>query len=315
MNKDTIRHSALVLVFLGILAALLAAASWVYRPRDNTKQGGMDYVMAHGYLGEPAGSIDVFFVGSSEFYSGIAPMPMWERSGLSSYDFATGAQRSYNADAMVRELLQTHHPRLVVLDGYVALKQGNPDEAVFTKLSQWFPVLINHENWKRFDWETICSPVAYTHREINKGFRPDGRHAPASYAGFMTPSEERADLPLLNRLYLDHIMETCREAGVEVLFITLPSPENWDYARHNTLQDYADAAGVPLLDLNLMVTELGIDPECDYRDGGDHLNSAGAEKVSAYLADYLRETYHLEDHREDPALAGWKEDIMLYPEH
>ncbi len=314
MKKANLSSLIRVAAFLLVLALLLSGLSWLYRPRDNTKEGGMDYIMAHGYLGQSADGIDAFFVGSSEFYSGISPMLIWEESGITSYDYAIGAQRAYSADAMVEKLLRTHHPRLVVLDGYVALKRGDPDEAVFSMASRLFSILENHENWKRFDWEMLAAPVEYTHREINRGFRPDNRNTSITYAGFMREDDSRARFPLMNRLYLEHIRAVCQREDIPLLFIALPSPENWDYAHHNALQDYADKAGIELLDLNLMVDELDIDPETDFRDEGDHLNSDGAEKVSHYLAHYLAQQYGLQDHRGDPAYDDWAEDWAQYPE-
>ena len=314
MRQQTIRKVITVIAFLVGFALLLSLLSWVYRPRDNTKEGGMDYVMANGYLGEAADSIDVFFIGSSEFYSGVSPMVIWERNGITSYDLATGAQRTYNADAALVRMLKTHQPKLVVLDGYVALKQGNPDEGVFAQLASWFNVLDNHENWKKFGPAQLAAPAVYTHREINKGFRANWHHTETSFAGYMTPSEERWGIPLLNRMYLDHMRAVCARAGVQVMFLVLPSPENWDWAHHNSLQDYADAAGVPLLDLNLYVDELNIDPSVDFRDEGDHLNVKGARKVSEWLADWLRERYELPDRREEAQLALWHEDLEQYPE-
>lgn len=314
MKKELLRPAALILAFLSGLGLLLAGLSRVYLPRDNTKAGGMDYIMANGYLAEGADDIDVFFVGSSEFYSGISPMLIWNQEGITSYDYAIGAQRTYNADVMVKKLLSTHHPKLVVLDGYVALKQGNPDEGVFAQAASWFPILDFHENWKKFGGELLLAPVRYTNREINKGFRPDQRHAVTDVSGFMAPSEERLAMPLLNRLYLRHIKALCDRAGVQVLVLALPSPENWDYAHHNALQAWADRAGISLVDLNLMTEELGIDPDTDYRDGGDHLNVNGAAKVSAWLGTYLKEQYGLRDRRGEEALAAWNEDWNQYPE-
>lgn len=314
MKKETIRAAALTAGFLAGLMLLLAALSWLYRPRDNTKAGGMDYVMAHGYLGHSADEIDVFFVGSSEFYSDVSPMLLWEQAGITSYDDAIGAQRTYHAAAMVDELLRTHRPKLIVLDGYVALKRGNPDEAVFSMASSLFPVLTNHENWKRFGPEELAAPVEYTHREINKGFRPDDRSKEAQSGGYMETSEKVLHMPIMNRLFLDYIKTRCDRAGIPLLYLAMPSPENWDIAHHDALQAYADKVGIPLLDLNLMAEELGIDPAVDYRDGGDHLNIKGAAKVSAYLAEYLPRQYSLTDHRNDPAYDRWQEELGEYPE-
>ena len=314
MNKDTARRIGRSAAFLALLVLLLAALSWLYRPRDNTKAGGMDYVMAHGYLGHRAEELDVFFVGSSEFYSAISPMLLWEQAGITSYDDAIGAQRTYNMAVMVDELLKTHHPKVIVLDGYVALKRGNPDEALFALTASRLGVLNNHENWKKFDLEALSSPVEYTHREINKGFRPDGRAEEAKQGEYMETSDRVMRMPLMNRLFLDCIRARCQREGITLLFLALPSPENWDMAHHDALQAYADRTGIPLLDLNLMTQELEIDPAQDYRDGGDHLNIKGAEKVSAYLAQYLPGAFGLTDHRGQEGYELWQEELAEYPE-
>ena len=88
-------------------------------------------------------------------------------------------------------------------------------------------------------------------------------------------------------------MELCRKEGIRLLFVGTPTPKNWDYRRHNGVSDYAARRKVPFLDMNLLEKELNIDWERDSRDEGDHLNTYGAEKVSRYLGDYLKENYGL----------------------
>lgn len=56
---------------------------------------------------------------------------------------------------------------------------------------------------------------------------------------------------------------------------------------------------------NLYAEELGIDWKSDTLDGGDHLNEAGATKVSKYLGTFLKERYGLTDHRGNAAYAVW----------
>ena len=60
--------------------------------------------------------------------------------------------------------------------------------------------------------------------------------------------------------------------------------------------------------MNLSLEDIGLDWNTDTKDGGDHMNSAGAEKVSAYLADYLKDNYELTDHRGDKDYAEWDRD-------
>ena len=49
----------------------------------------------------------------------------------------------------------------------------------------------------------------------------------------------------------------CREKGISVILYSAPSPNNYNYAKHNTLTDYAEQNGAEYLDFNLMTEELG----------------------------------------------------------
>ena len=48
------------------------------------------------------------------------------------------------------------------------------------------------------------------------------------------------------------------------------------------------------------------------RDKGDHLNASGAERVSIYLAAYLKENYDLPDHRGEEAYASYTQMEKQY---
>ena len=59
------KHILSSVAFLLILAVLLAAASYVVLPKNNTKEAGMLTPQANGFLGEPENTIDVLFLGNS----------------------------------------------------------------------------------------------------------------------------------------------------------------------------------------------------------------------------------------------------------
>ena len=108
------------------------------------------------------------------------------------------------------------------------------------------------------------------------------------------------------------IRRLCGESGAKLLLVSAPSPVNYNYKKHNTIQAYADRYSIPYIDLNMKTEELGIDWEKDSMDKGDHLNVYGAEKVTGYLGRYLAEHYSLEDHRADEAYAKWNELAEKY---
>ena len=89
--------------------------------------------------------------------------------------------------------------------------------------------------------------------------------------------------------------------------ISVPSPDNWSYQKHNAVENYARENDVTYLDLNLSVEELGIDWTADTTDRGDHLSFTGARKVTDYLGDYLSEKLS-QAYEADGAAGGGRED-------
>ena len=52
--------------------------------------------------------------------------------------------------------------------------------------------------------------------------------------------------------------------------------------------------------------------ETDTKDAGRHLNAFGAQKVSLYLADYLKNNFSFSDKRNDSAYSLWNEANEKY---
>ena len=109
-------------------------------------------------------------------------------------------------------------------------------------------------------------------------------------------------------------VNTCRDNGIELLFLELPSQSSWNYKRHNAVKDYADKNSIPFLDLNIDRDKFGFDWKTDTRDGGNHLNNRGARKATLFIGKYLNENYLLTDHRKDEAFKGWDRDYGEYSE-
>ena len=69
---------------------------------------------------------------------------------------------------------------------------------------------------------------------------------------------------------------------------------------------------IAYLNLNDTANPVGIDWSKDCLDKGDHLNASGAERVSIYLAAYLKENYDLPDHRGEEAYASYTQMEKQY---
>ena len=121
----------------------------------------------------------------------------------------------------------------------------------------------------------------------------------------MTPSDAYAPIPKRNRAYVERIKAFCDENGAQLLLVSAPSTLNWNMARHNSTQAFADALGIGFLDLNTAHEQVAIDWNTDTRDKGDHLNYFGAQKATNVLGAYLADTGLLPSHKDDPAYADW----------
>lgn len=95
------------------------------------------------------------------------------------------------------------------------------------------------------------------------------------------------------------IRELCDQAGVKLCLFKVPSLQfvqyyngAWTKQKSETIKELSEKYDIPFLDLMYDV-DLSIDWSWDTCDGGKHMNSTGAEKVSRYLADYLREELQL----------------------
>ena len=92
------------------------------------------------------------------------------------------------------------------------------------------------------------------------------------------------------------------------MLVSVNSPVNWNYAKHNGLTNLAKQKKIEYLDLNLQ-EEIEIDWSKDTKDAGDHLNLTGAKKVTSFMGTYLKEKYNLSDYREEDGYVLWDEAL------
>ena len=116
--------------------------------------------------------------------------------------------------------------------------------------------------------------------------------------------------------YLTKIHEFCRDNNIELLITAVPCPKLWNIGKHRAMSEWADENGVDFLDMNLLLDEIGIDWQMDTMDGGNHVSFEGSKKVTAFMGNYLKIHYSLEDHRGDSYYENWNEALEeseLYP--
>lgn len=314
-NRSNVARLGKMAVFWGIFVLFLYGGSVVAVPKSNTAEAGMEGrdIPSGGVMAEPEGSLDVIVLGDSEGHSGISPMVLWKNHGITAFVCSQSGQRAVEAYYMLKRVLTVQRPKVVVLETDLFFHsrewQREWNLAIDRTARHYFPIFQYHNRWKKLtagDWagQPFCGEV-----DSGKGFLPSKDIRPYRKGPYMVKTEDREVLRGTVTFWTDRLVELCRREGIKLLLVGIPSPKNWDYRRHNGVSDYARGRGLPFLDMNLLEKELNMDWERDSRDEGDHLNTYGAEKVSRYLGDYLKENYGLADHREDKGAERWWKDF------
>jgi hypothetical protein len=309
MIKKIIRS----VLFISGLALILTVSSIFMAPKKDIYNVSAFEHKVNDLEGEKDNTIDVVFLGDSEVYSAYSPLQMYHEYGFTSYICATSAQRLCDTYAMVQEIYKTQQPKVVVIETNCFFRYGGmADETgdkVMDKVLDYVPAMKYKSKFK-----TVFYPGIDKEESSMKGFRY--RTDINSYHGgkWMHESEQKEDIRKVNLDYFKKIYNYIIEQGSEVVFVTTPSPDCHDYKKHNAMKYLAKEYGLEYYDLNLVSDEIGIDWINETRDGGNHLNYAGAEKVTSYFGNILDKEHELPDHIEDAEYSGWDEAFEKYAE-
>ena len=290
-------------------------------------------------------SLDVVFLGSSHVYLGIQPMQLWKDHGIASYDASSGAQTIPFSYYVLREVLRTQHPKLVVLDSYFmcadpadaqdhSLREVTDAMDMFSPirqecLSDLLPKIKRKEKLWTFyftfgvyhtRWEELTRKDFLRETDVLRGAKIRWDHNPV-----IVPEMQEVPRGILdvNMDYFERIVRLCREEGAEFLLISIPftkireNPEEIEIAMAGelgmvkSLELYTEEHGIDMLNCFRLKEVLSFDEEKDFRDK-DHLNTYGALKLTDYLGKYLKENYRLPDHRGEEKYASWDADLEEY---
>ncbi len=301
-------------MFLLILVILLFITSFIFMPRQEVYNIVTTKEMLTSLSKEEDDTIDVAFYGDSECFAAYSPLQMYAEHGYTSYICATAAQRLCDTYAIMDEMFQSQSPKLVVLEANCFFRYGgtekDEDDELFNALSQAFPVFKYHSRWKTVLQALMRSK--YQTEDNYKGFLLRTKVKPYKQGEYMIPSDKFAKMPEENEDYIKKIIDLCEENGAEVIFVSSPSPKNWNYEKHNTVVALAEKVGVDYVDYNLLQEELGINWKTDTKDYGDHVNLYGATKLTTDFGQYLADHFDLPNHQDDPDYSEWTKLSLIY---
>ena len=305
-NKEVKKHPAKIgrwieiFAFIFLFAVLLKVISYAIDP---IRLNQPEMVVARdrhivAALAEEPNSSDVLVVGDSEAMVLVSTKILMDEAGISSYNCNQLGQRTSETYFFLSKLLEKQNPKVMILETNVITQDTTFNTEVHltynATMQEVFPIMRYHSNWRRkFGLEEPPEYNAY------RGFEEIYVVDPYSGEEYMTATEDRYKVNPIAMYYLDEVRKLCEEKGIQIILVTSPSAINFNYSKHNTMQDYADKYGLEYIDFNLLQDEIGLDWSNDTGDAGDHINVYGTEKTTRYLMNYLNENYDLPDHREE----------------
>lgn len=275
------------------------------------------YIKWQDYKAIDAGELDLLFLGSSHFLSGINPAVFDSITGSNSFNIAGVGLRPGSGYIALKEVLSQHKPKVVVLDIFHRTFIGSS----FNHLYNFGYVDLEGQKLDFFKSELALDEQVrvllptYTYRSHFPGARilfgikkKMKNWKELTYKGYVPhqntiTAEELAKNEFKNYLfkpkaiseknieYLEKMVKLCEEQGIQMIWTTTPLPVTCleDIRNKEAIDEYfntlASKYQVPYINYNDLEVRAPIslkDLE-DYNDD-DHLNVLGAQKMCADLA-------------------------------
>lgn len=319
----------LSLTFLYFLQALLCP-----KYMSNPIEGALtaEYYAAYG-------DHDVLFVGDCEVYENFSTITLWEEYGINSFIRGGAQQLTWQSYYMLEDALRYETPDVVVFN-VLALKYNEPQKEEYNRMAldgmRWsktkvdaisasmcedesmieyiFPILRYHSRWNEltsedFQYLIMRDNISYNGYYMRTDILPVTDFPPAK----VLPDYTFGDNAMA---YLDKMRTLCEEKGIAFVLIKSTSLyphwyDEWDAQ----IVEYAEKYDLHYINMAAIAeSEIGIDYQVDTYDAGLHMNVTGAEKCASYLGARLKEWYDLEDHRNDPEMSAYWDNLITYYE-
>ena len=321
-------------VSIAVLVALLACLQRLLTPKY------MSDVYEGRLIGEyysEQKSHDVIFIGDCEVYENISPMALWDSYGVTSYIRGSPQQLVWQSYYLLEETLKYEKPKVVVLS-VLDMKYDVPQNEAYNRLTldgmrlsipkinsvmasmtggeDWItyilPLLRYHDRWR----ELTGDDIRYFFSGENVSFNGFMMRCDVKPASFIPTGQKLPDYRFGagSYEYLDKITALCAANAIELVLLKAPSLYPYWYDEWDAqMVQYANEHNISYINTLELADVIGLDFETDTYDAGLHLNLYGAEKLTIYLGDYLREGFGLPDRRNDASLSAlWDRKRTAY---
>ena len=327
MNKTLKRILNIALLLVLLFAMLLPLMRLTAR-----KEGPARFVSFFDH----ARDYDVLFFGTSHVRDGVLPLELWETYGISAYNCASSGASLPTTYWAMKNALEQAQPELIVLDCCrIRYPEKRNDMASLHDMMDPYPLtltkvaaamdLCDGEEQRRELYELIF-PFSVYHSRWEELTEEDFSPQPNAANGAtpkvnvaepndFSPTSRKADLDpaLPGVVYLERFIADCQSRGIQLLLTYLPyAAPPADVEEANAVADLAEKYGLGYINF---FDEALIDMDTDLFDSFSHLNPSGAQKVTAYLGEYISRNYSVSDRRGDSAYAWMDQALAAYRGH
>ena len=158
------------------------------------------------------------------------------------------------------------------------------DSAILAALNYKYPLVKYHDNWRNLKLSAFFQPLG-KYRFSNKGMAYANTVKPYHYGNqYMHLSGGKNAMLSQEKLnQFEKIYTLCQQNGVRLVLLTVPSANSWNKGKSDTVHELAKKYDLTYYDYNRQLPP-GFDWMTGSKDGGNHLNYAGAATVTKDLA-------------------------------
>ena len=276
------------------------------------------------YMEEPD-SLDVVFLGASEFFADISCPQAYEEFGFTSFPFCTQANPVTLWKYEMMDIIEKQHPQLIVVETNGALYDNKriyresslrrvadnmPSSDIKTAMisefgkdeaiSYRFPFLKYHKNWEHPEDMLKEAPNTLSlylrGRSMLKGAWSNTSVAPWVFMRDIEGDDSEEPLDEKAEECLRDFLDYCSQTDTQVVFTRFPhliSDEQDDYLRYqrsNALGKIIESYGFDFINLDHSIEEIGLDPDLDFYNR-EHMNARGMKKMTSWFGQYLMDHY------------------------
>lgn len=291
-----------------------------------------------GFYQEKDHSMDVLFLGDSNFTRSINPLRIWKNTGITSYTLASATQTTWTSKYLLESALKHQKPQLLIIDGNLfraqtegriarncalinAMEPGNEHiEAI--------AYMLNHTNTIADEKTRSVLIDNYTKAVVKKklskkrtiksnnytthGYIMNIKIDPFFDKAYMLHNEQISELDGINTKRMQELIMIAKQHNIPVLILRVPGAREWSISRSRLVQQFAEQQEVDYLDMNMEPYISNIDWSKDTKDAGYHMNVYGAEKVSKMVGEYLQQTYDIHTNADKEVQKHFQKDLKTY---